>query len=147
MMLAIQADLEMQMDIEEPANAREARERLHSCQDAIDSIEYQLSDPNKTDDKGERLSNRKYHKWRRQATKALHAKMVELRYLKRWLQAHERQVKAQELDVDPTSDRSLLVGAYNLLKALVREGKITEQKRLDLVNLIEEHIMGMKTEP
>lgn len=70
----------------EPADLVEAKTRICSLFGEIELIEAQMSDPNRTDPKGTRLTGSEYRSWKRNARYALAAKKSEYQYLKLWVQ-------------------------------------------------------------
>jgi len=141
-----EADATEQDDIkfDPPSTIEEARERKATLQDDIEAIQYQLSEPNKTDDEGNRLPPEKYHKWRRQAVKALTAKKRELRFVKRWIRDRQKQRAARMFDIDPDDESDLLVAANNLLTQKIQEDgcEFTDAELL-LANTIRDHVLGI----
>ena len=130
------------IDFDIPTDLESARERKADLQDDIEAIQHQLSEPNKTDDKGKRLSSEKYHKWRRQAVKALTAKKRELRFVKRWIRDRQKQRAARMFDIDPNDKDDLLLAASNLIQSKIAEGCEFEDAELLLANTIRDRVMG-----
>ena len=126
-----------------PEGIEEARERKASLQDQIESIQYQLSEKDKTDEEGNRLPPKKYHKWRRQAVKALTAKKRELRFLKRWIRDRQKQIAARKFDIDPDDEKDLLIAANNLLQEKIQQGCDFSDTELMLANTIRDHVLGI----
>ena len=132
------------IEFDAPSDIESARGRKAQLQDDIEAIQYQLSEPNKTDDKGERLPPEKYHKWRRQAVKALTAKKRELRFVKRWIRDRQKQRAAKMFDIDPDDKDDLLVAANNLLiEKIQQDGCEFEDAELLLANVIRDHVLGI----
>lgn len=131
------------ISIEVPPNLEEARNRKAELQDEVETIQYQLSEKDKTDDEGNRVSPKKYHKWRRQAVKALLAKKVELRFLKRWISDRQQTLTAGKFDLDPKSEKSLLVAASNLLQEKIQEGGEFSESEITLANLIRDRVLQL----
>jgi len=101
-----------------------------------------LSEKNKTDDEGNRLPPKKYHKWRRQALKALTAKKRELRFLKRWIRDWQKSLSARKFDVDPSNAEDLLVAANALIQDKITEGCDLSDDELVLANTIRDYVLG-----
>lgn len=133
----------VQFDFEDPEGPESCRERIRDLQDAIETIQYQLADPNKTDKHGERLPDEKYQKWRRQALKALTAKKQELRYLKDWLRAYQHEATALRLDVDPNSCEDLLKIANNLIQQKKNEGVSFSPIEYKMADLVRDYVLGI----
>lgn len=127
-----------------PSGISEARNRKIKLQDNIEAIQYQLSEENKTDDDGERLPPKKYHKWRRQALKALTAKKRELRYVKRWIREWQRREAGRKFGVDPSDTKELLIAANSLLQDKIAEGFDFSDDELVLANAIRDHVLGFE---
>lgn len=124
----------MHDDYEIPQTTQEADERIVILQNDIHEICSQLSDKNKTDEQGRRVSYHDYHDWRKRAVYAMEAKKRELRLLKLWRKrAHEQKAKKTFDENDPGD---LLYDAYNLIKQVFRDYgeddiKPGEQERMD----------------
>ncbi|RMF51422.1 MAG: hypothetical protein D6746_17625 [Bacteroidetes bacterium] len=135
-------NLEYHVRPQEPQSVREARVLIEECRQAIKTIERQLADRNVTDKKGRRLSNTKYHRWRRNALRALSAKQVELRYYRDWLAKEMARREALKYDVTPDRCEDLLIASYNLLREWSREVEFNEAER-SLMDLIRSYITGV----
>lgn len=139
---SIQAhDATVDISFEVPSDLEQARSRKATLQDEAEAIEYQLSDKDKTDEQGDRLPPAKYHKWRRQAVKALLSRKVELRFLKRWISDRQQTLTAGKFDVDPNSQRDLLAAASNLLQEKIRENGGFADSEIELANLIRDRVL------
>jgi hypothetical protein len=136
-------DIDDDIDFDIPDSIEGARDRKANLQDQIESIQYQLSKPDKKDDKGNRLPPEKYHKWRRQAVKALTAKKRELRFIKRWIRDRQKQRAAKMFDIDPNDESDLLIAANNLIQEKVKEGCEFTDAELLLANTIRDHVIGV----
>lgn len=80
--------------------------------------------------------------WSGRAKHAKASKEGELAFLKNWAR-HERVRIEAELcsdEVDPNNTRSLLAGAWRLLKNLRKEGVDLTEKESALVKVIEKHL-------
>jgi hypothetical protein len=131
------------IDFDVPGGIEEARERKVELQDDIEAIQYQLSKPNKTDSDGNRLPPKKYHKWRRQAVKALTAKKRELRFVKRWISDRQARLASAKFDIDPDDTEDLLMAANNLIQSKIQEGCEFTESELMLANTIRDHVIGV----
>lgn len=131
------------IDFDVPGGIEEARDRKVELQDDIEAIQYQLSKPNKTDSDGNRLPPKKYHKWRRQALKALTTKKRELRFIKRWIRDRQKQRAAKMFDIDPDNEVDLLVAANNLIQAKIQGGCEFTEAEFMLANIIRDHVIGV----
>jgi hypothetical protein len=93
--------------------AREARDRIRSLQAEIQSIEAQMSDPNKINPStGRRLSAKQYTSWRKNALVALAKKMAQLRDTKAWLKSYTSDILATAIDAPKESDEDLLKACF-----------------------------------
>lgn len=131
------------ISFESPSKLREARRRKARLQDEIESIQFQLSDRDRSDKNGRRLAPEKYHKWRHYAIKALIAKKKELRFLKRWISDRQQRKTAGMFDIDSTNRESLLAAASNLLQNKIKDGKTFTDEELMLANLIRDRVLGI----
>ena len=133
------------ISFEPPERLEEARERKARLQDSIESIQFQLSDPNK-EEGGERMSPKKYHKWRKYAVKALTAKKRELRFVKRWIRDRQDQLASKKHGVDPNNTEELLAAAINLLQDKIQQGCEFSEEELMLANMVRDRVMGILDE-
>ena len=131
----------VEIEFEVPSDLKRARDRKSTLQDEVETIQYQLSNKNRTDDEGNRLPSKKYHRWRHYAVKALLSKKTELRFLKRWIADRQQTLTAGKFDIDPDSDKSLLAAASNLLQEKIQEGSEFSELELELANLIRDRVL------
>lgn len=129
------------ISIEVPSGLGEARKRKATLQDQVETIQYQLANKNRTDEEGNRLSPKKYHKWRQYATKALLSKKVELRFLKRWISDRKKTLTAGTFDIDPENERSLLTAASKLLQEKIQENSEFTDTEIALANLTRDCVL------
>jgi len=130
------------ISFEPPESLEGARRRKGKLQDDIESIQFQLSDPNKKE-KGERMPSKKYHKWRKYAVKALTAKKRELRFAKRWIRNRQDQLASKKYGVDLEDTEELLVSASNLLQEKIQQRCDFSEEELMLANMIRNRVMGI----
>jgi len=138
-----QIEIEDDISFDIPSDIKTARKRKADLQDHVEAIQYQLSQKNRTDDEGNRLPPKKYHKWRRHALKALTAKKRELRFLKKWIRDWQKERSSKKFDVDPDDPEELLVAANNLIQEKIGEGCEFTDDELILANTIRDHVLGL----
>jgi nuclear transport factor 2 (NTF2) superfamily protein len=121
-----------------PKTLEEASKRIVELQNEVHEICSQLSDKDKRDARGVRVSYRDYHDWRKRAIYAMESRKRELRLTKLW-QKNENirlQEEANSRVFDDNDPGDLLFDAYNLIKEIFRsygsdDIKPSEQERLD----------------
>lgn len=94
-----------------PTSMQDAEDRLAELTDACALIQAQLSDQNRTDADGRRLTEQEFHQWRARATWALAQKNVQKRRLKRWIDRVKQEAVRIEAGVENPSNTVELMGA------------------------------------
>jgi len=135
-------NLEGNVSVKEPSSPREARRLIEEQLRGIKAIERQLADRNITDKKGRRLSNTKYHRWRRNALRALSAYQIALRYYRAWLNKELARREALRFDVNPENCDDLLAASYNLLREWAHEVQVMPEEAA-LLDVVRTYLTGM----
>lgn len=111
---------------EAPESLERAEIQLEETTNDIQRIQAQLSDRDKTDASGRRVSVIEFHQWRKKATYALAARLREQRRLKRWIQEHRRIAHEAQTRTDrPRNVVELVAALARAMKdghRLVRDG-------------------------
>lgn len=147
---AYESDLLSRFDIEKdypdvniPDTPGEVRLRIDELRETIETIEHHLSDPNRTKKSGKRMSSERYRSWRRGAIKALSIKKRDLRACKRWIHAYQTRVTASDLDIDPKSERDLLIVANKVIQSLKNSGADLDDMQLRCADMIRDYVLGV----
>ncbi len=86
-------------DFSNPATMDEAEDLYAELNDACTLIQAQLSQKNHMDEDGNRLPDIEYHQWRSRATWALAQKRIQMRAVKRWIIARNKEATRLEAGV------------------------------------------------
>ena len=98
------------VEFTEPTSVEDCEARQEDLKDDVRTIQAQLSDKDKCDEYGNRMTNTEYWKWKRKATFALSCKHKELSFLKLWLKQENR--RASEVVVSESNVDDLLHDLY-----------------------------------
>lgn len=82
-----------------PISLEEAERRRQQVTLDVQSIQAQLGDKQRTDDKGRRLSNKEYWAWKKKAQHALNKKLDELRLLKAYIRDNRKDKPSSNNDL------------------------------------------------
>lgn len=126
-------------DTIEPTSMADAEERRRLLTLDIQSIQAQLGDRQKKNDKGVRLSPEEYWKWKPTAQHAMNKMLAELRYLKLWIKENrtprtmtgeaighvkglsmmiDSMVENDGLELDDESEKPIVDAAKNFLSRI-----------------------------
>lgn len=108
-----------------PATLEEAEVQRLDLIDRLNVVNSQLSNQNRTDTSGRRLSSAEFCEWRHRAVVAKRHLEGELRHLNLWLKQQRRARtadQARDLGYDPADPMSLLLAAANVFQRLRSDG-------------------------
>lgn len=113
-----------------PRDLADAESRRQQVTLDVQSIQAQLGDKQRTDDKGRRLQAREYWAWKKKAQHALNQKLDELRLLKAYIRENRR-------DRIPSSEQALVLlrDLWDVLGGHVEKIQIPDKdlKKIDAV--------------
>lgn len=130
-----------------PETVEACEQRQLEVASRASSIRAQLSNPNRTDNGGERLTVQAYQKWRTKATYALAALETEQSYLKQWKKdrrrTFDRLIAAQEFNVRHDDAFSLLAGLLSLVRGWVADRQVEiDEGEQAFLDVIREHLIN-----
>lgn len=117
---------------DEPADLEEADQRRRDLTLDIQSIQQQLGDKQRTDENGNRLSQKCYWAWRKKAQFVLNQKLDELRFIKAWL-------KKNRPSLNPFTHQQALDHLSSLISILddLRDDEALEPDELTILEAAE----------
>lgn len=125
-----------------PASLEDAEHLQAEIMSEIQMIQAQLSDRDRTDEHGRRVTGIAYFQWRKKATFALAKKLDEYRRLKQWIKERRRQTNAVEsisLKQKPRNVVELVAALTKALKDGIEWSEMTADEQA-IVTLAEKWI-------
>ena len=121
-----------------PVSLEEALQRKEAAVIALQDIQTQLSQQNKTDVYGRRISDVEYHEWRGRAVSALRHRQADVQRLKAAIRQLRSQANVQKAGLDGSDPAALIGGAARLFQKLMNEGVELDADELALVDLLQD---------